>query len=526
MARSTDPTISRRQLLRQAGLAALGVAGATSLGRLLAAAPPRRTPNFVFILIDDMGWADVGYQGSTFHKTPHIDRLAAGGMVFTDGYAACPLCSPTRAAILTGKSPARLHMTQAITANTRAFRAEDRKTERPWWKLVAPGSMTHLPNEEVTIAERLKQAGYVTAFFGKWHLGQPPYRPQEQGFDTNVGGGFYPSPRSYFSPYKMADVIVDGPAGEYMTDRLTDEAVRFLRARARDESGGGPGQKPFLLYLSHYAVHTPLQAKADLIERYEKSADPAAGQHNATYAAMVHSVDQSVGRLMGALDELGLAEDTVVIFTSDNGGLLRVPGQGQQAGEHVTSNAPLRGGKAMIYEGGIREPTIVRYPRMVKPGARCSVPVISHDFYPTMLELAGLKPADGKVLDGMSIVPLLTGGGKLDRDALFWHFPHYIAGYRAARTDQTFWNTPSSAVRMGDWKLIEFYEGRCELYNLRADPGEKTDLSARDPGRVAAMRKRLRDWLTERDAWLPIPNPRYDPAAKPPETPAPPARRR
>ena len=521
--------VDRREFILSAGRSALGVAGAVSLlpeSLARALAPPAKAPrpNFVFFLIDDMGWADVAYNGSKFYRTPHIDKLASEGMVFTDAYAACPLCSPTRASILTGKNPARLHMHSAITANTKTYRAEDKGTERPFWKVVGPGSLTHLPLEEVTIAEELKKAGYTTGFFGKWHLdahkAKGKYTPDKQGFDTNIGGGFYPSPRSYFSPYKMADVIVDGPAGEYMTDRLTDEAVKFLDANR---------SKPFLLYLSHYAVHTPLQAKKDLVAEYDKTADPEAPQHNSTYAAMIHSVDESVGRVLKKLDDLGLAEDTVVIFMSDNGGLTRLPGSKPKrpnAGQHVTSNSPLRGGKAMIYEGGIREPMIFRYPRRVRPGSRCATPVISDDFYPTMLALAGLKPSAGKVLDGKNLTGLLTGTGPLERDAICWHFPQYIAGYREEWSKQTFWNTPSSAIRMGDWKLIEFYEGRLELYNLTDDIGETTNLADKHPDRVRAMRARLRKWLKECDAWMPIPNPKYDPNAKPPKQPGQRRRRR
>ena len=510
-----DKTVDRREFLASAGWVTIGAAAASLLpAGAWALGQSRRKPNFVFILIDDMGWTDVGYSGSKFYKTPNIDKLASQGMVFTDAYAACPLCSPTRASILTGKNPARLHMHSAITANSKAIRAEQKKGGRPWWKVIPPGTRTHLPLEEVTIAEELKRAGYATGFFGKWHLDahkdRGRYNSDKQGFDTNVGGGFYPSPRSYFSPYKMPDVIVDGPDGEYMTDRLTDEAIKFMAANK---------SKPFLLLLSHYAVHTPLQAKKDLIEAYRKTADPKAAQRNATYAAMVHSVDESVGRMMKQLDDLGLADDTVVIFTSDNGGLLNLPGgkgRKSNAGQHVTSNAPLRGGKAMIYEGGVREPTIIRYPRMTKAGARCATPVISDDFYPTMLALAGVKPTKGKVIDGVDISPLLTGGAKLDRDAIYWHFPTYIAGYQPDPAKRTYWNTPSSAIRMGDWKLIEFYAERLELYNLADDIGETTNLADKHPERAAAMKKRLRQWLTERDAWMPLPNPRYDPNAKPP----------
>jgi len=504
--------LGRRDFLRATGRTMMGAAGAASLlpaaWALGATAAPKRL-NFVFILIDDMGWADVGYNGSTFYRTPNIDKLAGQGMVFSDAYAACPLCSPTRASILTGRSPARLHMHSAITARTKAYRAEDKKSERPWWKVIAPGSRTELPLEEVTLAEALKPAGYVTGYLGKWHLGKARFGPTKQGFDTNIGGGFYPSPRSYFSPYKMSDVIADGPKGEYMTDRLTTEAEKFLQAN-RD--------KPFLLYLSHYAVHTPLQAKGDLVARYKKTARADAPQHNPTYAAMVHSVDESVGRVMAKLDKLGLADSTVVFFMSDNGGLVQLPGSPDSkpnAGRHVTSNAPLRGGKAMIYEGGIREPMIVRYPGVTKPGSKCSVPVISDDFFPTMLAMAGVKRPPGVELDGASLLPLLRGG-KLERDAIHWHFPQYIAGYRAKAEDHTFWNRPCSAIRQGDWKLIEFYEGRLELYNLAKDIGETTNLAGKMPGKARAMREALRAWLKQTGAWLPLPNPSYDPAARPP----------
>jgi len=463
--------MNRRDFLKGLGVGIAGAAGAGVVPFLRpvshAAAPPR--PNFVFILIDDMGWRDLACYGSTIHESPNVDRLASQGMRFTDAYAACPVCSPTRASILTGRYPARLHLTDWIAGH-----------ERPFARLAIPDWTKYLPLDEVTIPEALKPAGYVAASIGKWHLGGPAYRPETQGFDLNFGGDHRGQPPSYFVPYKIPG-IPDGPAGEYLTDRLTDEALRFIEAHK---------DRPFFLYLTHYAVHTPLQAKHDLVERHRARGRPERGQNNATYAAMIQSVDESVGRVVAKLAELGIADRTVVFFMSDNGGLAS-----------VTSNAPLRAGKGTLYEGGIREPWIVRWPGAVQPGSTCSVPVSSIDFFPTILDMAGVRPDPQRAIDGLSIVPLLKQTGAIGREALYWHYPHYHL------------TAPGGAIRCGDLKLIEYYEdGKLELYDLRNDLGERTDLAARMPERAAALRTKLDDWRRAVGAQMPTPNPRFDPA--------------
>lgn len=443
-----------------------------------SAAAPARKPNIVFILADDLGYRDVGCYGSKFYETPHIDRLASQSLRFTDAYAACAVCSPTRASILTGKYPARLHLTDWIPGEGNS----------PQNKLLIPDWQQFLPLTELTLATALKSTGYATASIGKWHLGGEPYYPEHQGFDLNVAGTHWGQPASYFWPYEgrthtVAGLKAGGHPGEYLTDRLTDEAERFIEAN-RD--------KPFFLYFPHYAVHTPLGGKQALIEKYQ--AKPVVDeQKNATYAAMIESVDDSVGRILKKLDELGLADHTIVIFNSDNGGLW----------PYSTSNAPLRAGKAYAYEGGTREPLIVRWPGVTPAGATCQVPVMSIDFFPTLLEIAGV-PLERSV-DGVSLVPLLKQNGTIHRDSLYWHYPHYWGGH-PSRVQ------PFGAVRTGDWKLIEFYENqRIELYNLADDLGEQHDLAAAQPQKAGELRENLHRWLKSVGAQMPIPNPNYKP---------------
>jgi arylsulfatase A-like enzyme len=437
-------------------------------------------PNFVFILIDDMGWADGGCFGSRFYRTPQVDRLASEGMMFTQAYASCAVCSPTRAAILTGKAPARLHLTDWIPGEDPP---KDSRFHVPDWQ-------QNLPLEEVTLAEALKKEGYVSASIGKWHLGGPAYYPEHQGFDLNVAGGSNGHPASYFWPYGGRTALhrVPGLAyrggrpGKYLTDQLTDEAIAFM-TRNRN--------RPFFLYLSHYAVHAPLMGKEEFVERYNR-VPGSNGQSNAVYAAMIQSVDESVGRILSKLDELRLAERTVVIFTSDNGGAVHF-------GEPpATSNAPLRLGKGYAYEGGLRVPLLIKVPWMTRAGSRCDTPVISQDFFPTLLDLAGASTnASRSALDGVSLVPLLQGTGQLRRDALFWHYPHYWLGTNVS---------PYSVVRVGDWKLIRFYEGdREELYNLHDDLSEAHNLAVADPDKRRQLSNRLDSWLREVGAQLPVP---------------------
>ncbi len=461
--------MNRREFLSGLGAAAL-IGGFGGLGSAEAA----RKPNFVFILMDDMGWADLGCYGSTYHETPNIDKLAGQGMRFTNAYAACPVCSPTRASIMTGKYPARLKLTDWIAGH---------KKQNP--KLLVPAFHQELPLEEVTIAEVLKANGYATGSIGKWHLGTEPFYPDKQGFDVNVGGTHRGSPPSYFDPFNIT-TLPDGPDGEYLTDRLTDEALKFLD-RNKDT--------PFFLYLPHHAVHTPLQAPEELVAKYTKKAGSDTVQSKPVYAAMIENADKNIGRLMKKLDDLKLTDNTVVVFMSDNGGLLS-----------STSNAPLRGGKCMLYEGGIREPMFVRWPGVVKPGTTCDGVVISTDFFPTLLEIAGIKKGAETAKDGVSFVPLLKQKGKLERKDIYWHYPHYHPAGAF----------PGGAVRSGDWKLIEYFEdgGRVELYNLGNDLSETCDLAQQVPEKAEELRKKLAAWRKSVDAPMPTPNPAYDPNLK------------
>ena len=480
--RSGAPT--RREFLMRvgAGAAAAAVSRITK-PRAARGAEPRagRKPNILLILIDDMGWKDVGFMGSTYYRTPHIDKLASQGMVFTNAYANAANCAPTRACLLSGQYTPR-HGVYTVGSSARGA-GKDRR-------LVPTPNTTVLAEKNVTLAEAIKPAGYVNATMGKWHLGADP---TTQGFDVNVGGNQAGHPPTYFSPYRNKD-LPDGPKGEYLTDRLTDEAVTFIEANT---------DKPFFLYLPHYAVHTPIQAKKDITAEYAKRT-PSQGHKNARYAAMIESVDTGIGRILAKLDELKLADDTVVIFFSDNGGV-----------KGTTSMEPLRGGKGCYYEGGIREPMIVRWPGRVKAGARCETPVIGTDFYPTLLEIAGARKPEGKVLDGVSLMPLLRGVGPLRPRALFWHFPIYLQGKMDGARDDTFRTRPGSVVRLGDWKLHEYFEdGGIELYNLADDIGEAKDLAKAKPDKVKELRKILTDWRKAVGAPIPTKkNPDYAPNA-------------
>ncbi|UCC96526.1 MAG: sulfatase [Phycisphaerales bacterium] len=487
--------MNRRDFLRSLGFGAVAMAvpGFAARGERAATAPRKSEKlNFVFFLIDDMGWKDLGCYGSTFYETPNIDRLAGEGMRFTDAYAACPVCSPTRASIVAGKYPARLGITQWIGGPNE------------------PTPYRHyLPLEELTIAEALKQAGYATGFVGKWHLStrdpdRAKYYPDRQGFDENIGGDYSGAPPTYFWPYEkrgrnLETMPPGGADGEYLTDRLTDESLKFLEVNKN---------RPFLLYLSHYAVHTPIESKQALTDEYKAKAEKLPKtdgprfvpvysryktrqvQDNPAYAGMVQSVDESVGRVMNKLVELGVADNTAVIFMSDNGGLSTV------AREAPTCNLPLRAGKGWLYEGGIREPMIIKWPGVVRPGSLCSEPVTSTDFYPTMLQMAGLPLKPKQHVDGVSLVPLLRGKRKLKRQAIYWHYPHYHGSG----------NKPSGAVRAGDYKLIEWYgDNSVELYNLKNDIGEKDDLAVKMPVKAAELRRMLHRWLRQMKAKVPTP---------------------
>jgi len=364
-------------------------------------------------------------------------------------------------------------------------------------QIVPTSNTTTLPRENTTIAEVLSEAGYATGFFGKWHLGSgPEYGPEGRGFDVNVAGNEAGHPDTYFSPYGNPD-IEDGPPGEYLTDRLTEETIAFIEDHR---------EEPFFACLSHYAVHTPLQAKSALREKYKSKAG-SDGHNLPTYAAMIESTDESVGRVLTTLEELDIADDTVVLFWSDNGGLGGYE-ENSILGLEITSQSPLRGGKGMLYEGGIRVPMIVRWPGTTDGDATCEEPVIGSDFFPTIAAAAGASVPEDHVVDGESLLPLLRGEGSPDREAIHWHFPAYLEG------DQGTWRTtPAAAVRARDWKLLEFFEeDRVELYDLDADIGESQDLADERPERVTELQDRMRAWREELDAPVPTePNPDYDP---------------
>jgi arylsulfatase A-like enzyme len=456
-------------------------------------------PNIVLILLDDMGQRDLGCYGSTFYETPNIDRLASRGMRFDNAYASCPVCSPTRASIMTGQYPARVGITNYIPGN-----ACGRLLSVPYFQT--------LPSEHVTVAEALRQGGYQTWHVGKWHLGRPGHWPEDFGFEVNIAGSQHGSPpNGYFSPYHIP-TLSEGPPGEYLTDRLTDESIRLIEER--------DPARPFFLNLWHYAVHTPIEAPHDLVEKYRRKArdlgldtqqalQPGEFfpclhkkderivrrliQSDPAYAAMIENLDTNVGRLLAALAQAGLEDNTLVVFTSDNGGLSTAEGS-------PTTNLPLCEGKGWMYDGGIREPLIACGPG-IAPAGVCDEPVTSTDFYPTFLDMAGLPPRPHQHADGLSLVPLLRGQDHLERQAIYWHYPHY--------SNQG--DTPACAVRSGDWKLIEFFEtGRLELYNLTEDIGEERELSTQRPEITQRLHDLLIRWRTDIEAKIPQPNPDYD----------------
>jgi arylsulfatase A len=432
-------------------------------------------PNVVLIVIDDLGRNDLGCYGSTYFKTPNIDALAGDGARLTQAYAACPVCSPTRAALMTGKYPARLHLTDWLPG----------RDDRPDQRLARPVIRQALPLEEITLAERFKEAGYATAHIGKWHLGGEGFGPREQGFDLNVAGDHTGTPRSYFAPFTGMPGLEKAEDGEYLTDRLTTEAEAFIEAKQ---------DQPFFLYLPHYAVHIPLKAKQAIIKKYP--GEPKHGQQShPTYAAMIESMDDSVRRIVEKLDELKLRERTIVVFTSDNGGLATLEG----APFAPTINSPLREGKGYLYEGGIRGPLIVSWPSKIARQVNDTI-TSSVDLTPTLLELCGLKAAEK--IDGVSIAPALRDKKTMERDAIYWHYPHYA--------NQG--SKPGGAVREGDYKLIEFYEtGRRELFNVATDQGEGRNLAAEKPELVARLAEKLAAWKKDADAQEMKPYPAYVP---------------
>lgn len=456
----------------------------------LSAAPARaagQPPNVVLFLIDDLGQRDLGCYGSTFYRTPNVDQMAKDGLKFADFYAACPVCSPTRVSVLTGKYPQRANITDWIPG----------RKDLPEQRLKRPAIRNELPLEEVTVAEALKARGYVTAHVGKWHLGGKGFEPTQQGFDVNVAGDHTGTPLSYFAPFenkagsKMPGLEKAEP-GEYLTDRLALEAEKFIEANKA---------KPFFLYMPHYAVHTPLRAPQALIDKYKVT--PKAGtQSNPVYAAMVESMDSAVGRVLKKLDDLKLSNDTLVIFTSDNGGLATTEGGPTGA----TFNGPLREGKGFLYEGGVRVACVMKWPGHIKPGSVSSEVACSIDLFDTILEATarGAKDqpaAPGGARDGRSLVPIFNGEKTKER-AVFWHYPHYAnQGSR-----------PGGAVRRGNWKLIEYYEdGRRELYDLSKDPSESRNLISQNADVAMELAGALDTWRKEVGAKMPPPNPDYRP---------------
>ena len=483
--------MKRYNLSRRNFLTILGsTTAAASLPNPLISKKRNSHPNIIFFVVDDMGWMDSSVYGSKFYETPYIDRLAKGGMLFTDAYSASPNGSPTRAALLTGKWPVLLNFNRSIIPGEKQKRVPANKTQTaPYqYEMICPGTADHLRHEEITFAEELREAGYRTAFFGKWHAGGEPYTPEEQGFDINMGGSWYGSAPSYYDPFKNHK-IEDFVEGDHLTNRLTEELCAYIYFNK---------DAPFMLALWHYEVHTPLQADPAIIKKYKDKADLEAGQHNPVYAAMIESIDTSLCQIIHVLEELGLEENTVIIFTSDNGGRRSWL---NGSWEHVTSNHPLRGGKGMIYEGGIRVPLIIRWPGVVKPGSRCKVPVSSVDFLPTILDISKTKEDPRHRSNGRSILPLLKKRRNFKKRALYWHFPVYGEGGHG----------PSAAIRQDDYKLIKFFGSSYELYDLKKDIGETKNLTGKMPDKVKQMSIKLNQWLKKTGAWLPRPNPDYKP---------------
>jgi len=471
--------MNRREFVKSIGCGAAAVlvgslAEIPAFGQSSPKKDVKLKPNFLFILLDDLGWSQVGCYGPAnggFYETPNIDQLASEGMRFTDAYSACPVCSPTRASIMTGKYPARLHVTDYIPGDT-----------FPYEKLKQPEWQKYLPLEEVTIAEVLKSAGYVTASFGKWHLSvakkppeSEPYDPDKQGFDETL---ITEKPASKQDPEKDAHNV----------DLITEKSLEFLE-RNKD--------KPFFLYVAHNTIHAPIMGEKKLVEKYKGKSGSDLPENNPVVGAMLEELDSSIGKLLKRLDELKIADKTIVIFFSDNGGL-----------EAVSKQTPLRSGKANLYEGGIRVPFIVRWPGVVKPGTICSEPVISVDFFPTFVEIVGLENKMPKPIDGVSLVTLLTQRGVFSRQAIYWHYPHYHSAGIG----------PCGAIRSGNYKLIEWFDeticgtgNRFELYNLKEDAGEQNNLAGQMPQKVDEMRKMLANWRDKVNAQMLMPNPGYNP---------------
>ncbi|MCG8310120.1 MAG: sulfatase [Cytophagales bacterium] len=436
-------------------------------------------PNIILINIDDLGWCDVGFMGSKFYETPVLDKLASSGMIFTNAYAAASNCAPSRACLMSGQWTPR-HGIYTVGTSKRG-RSKDRK-------LIPEKNNTILPDSQYILTEVLKDAGYTTCHAGKWHLNDDP---RTQGFDVNIGGCHAGNPGSYYPPYKS--VPLEAPSEDYyLTDLIMDKTLDFLKST---------GENPYFLYYSPYAVHTPIHPVKSLLPKYEDK--PAwKGQNNPKYATMVENLDTQIGRMIGYLEKSGKLENTFILFISDNGGVYR-----------VTKQRPLRAGKGSYYEGGIREPMFAYWKGKIEAGTESAEPVSNLDFYPTILEVAGIEKPDNKVLDGQSIIPLLTQQGTLGLRPLYWHFPIYLEGGNAESQDPVFRTRPGSAIRLGDWKLIQYFEGNdIELYNLKNDLSEENNLTDSNPEKVEQLLKMLIAWRKETNAPVPVQlNPEYIP---------------
>lgn len=448
------------------------------------ATPKSAKPNIIFMLVDDLGYGDFGCYGDTFHETPNINQLAREGMLFTSAYASSCVCSPSRGAIMSGQAPARTHLTEWIPG-----------LKLPYKKLIPADYVQHLPSGTPTIASELKKLGYQTCAVGKWHLGGKGFLPEDFGFDYNYGGDNHGHPSDknhYFGPWQMRNL--DGYSEkDYLTDVLTEKANQFLEYAAK--------HGPFFLYYAEYAVHEPLEEKKEAVAKYTRK-NGGKEEPDATYAAMVQSVDEALGKLRKKLTDLGVAHNTIIFLTSDNGGVRFAENLFKQEKFHrIADNGPLHGGKGDMYEGGIREPLIVHWPGVIKPGSQTDVPVAGVDYLPTILSMAGGSQPPSPC-DGMDITPVLRGASTLNRDALYWHYPHYAPQG----------GTPTGVIREGDWKLIEFFEdNHLELYNLKHDLGEQYDFAAIYPERAKRMQAKLAQWRREAGAAMPQPNPNFDP---------------
>lgn len=463
----------------------------TLLASIVRAVSPAPRPNIVVILADDLGARDLGCYGADLISSPHIDQLARDGILFTTAYAPAPVCSPTRAALLTGKHPARLGITTWSEASAKG------PTDR---RLLQAASRHDLPLSEITLARRLQLAGYLTAAIGKWHLGDASHFPEAHGFDLAIGATHWGAPPSYFHPFRSTNTTASerrfvpglgfGKPGDYLTDRLTDESLHVIETAARRH-------QPFFLWLAHHAPHTPIEARPSNIARFDARLKPGMNHRNPAYAAMIAHLDDSVGRVRSRLRSLGLERNTLVVFASDNGGYI---GNDSRRDIPVTSNAPLRSGKGSLYEGGLRVPLLIHWPGRIHAASRCDEPVQLTDLFPTLLAAAGLPVTDDDTRDALDLTPLLRNpAASLPRDTLFFHFPHY---YHAPPT------TPCGALRTRRWKLIEHFEDhRCELFDLAADPGETRDRSAGEPGITAELQERLATWRHHVGARMPSPNP-------------------